>query len=244
MTKPILEAENLTIGYNDTPVVENISFSATQGSVTAIIGPNGSGKTTLLKGLMGLLPPRSGRVCVFGEAPKAVRRRVGYVPQRFDFDRSIPITVMEFLHVSAPHVGASMVRERLTHLGAGGLEKALLHTLSGGQLQRVLIVRALLHDPAILYLDEPASGIDVGGEKTFYDLIAHVREEHKMTIVMVSHEIDVVYRFADQVVCINRTMVCHGAPMQALTPEALQKLYGGPTALYPHNKGHNHGHAS
>jgi len=235
MPSTAIEVKNLTVSYNNDQVLEDISLSIPKGSIAVIIGPNGSGKTTLLKAMLGLVSATSGSVSVLGSTPDKVVGKVGYVPQRFDFDKTFPITVSEFLRFSCPTCSEEKFTEYLTHLEIKSMENALIGNLSGGQLQRVLIVRAMLHQPEILYLDEPASGIDIGGEKNFFQLISHIHKEHGTTIVMVSHEIDFVYSFADQVICVNRQLLCSGTPPQALTPEMLRKLYGKDITAYPHH---------
>ena len=234
----VIEAKNLSFIYEKEPILKDISFEITKGNIVAIVGPNGSGKTTLLKALLGFLAPQRGSITVFGKPPSQIREKVGYVPQHFEFDRSFPITVLEFLKVSCSGCSEEKIREYLSHLGVEGIPQERLGSLSGGQLQRVLVVRAMLHDPEILYLDEPASGIDVGGERDFYQLISHIHQDHGTTIIMVSHEIDVVYAFADQVICVNRKLVCSGVPTQVLTPEVLHELYGKDTTLYHHKEKH------
>ncbi|MBI4193189.1 MAG: metal ABC transporter ATP-binding protein [Candidatus Colwellbacteria bacterium] len=240
-TAPAISAANVSFSYDASPVLADVSFSIPAGSLAAIVGPNGSGKTTLLKILLGFLTPTGGEVRIAGTTPKGARGLVGYVPQRFGFDRNFPITVSEFLTVSCPSCTEEKIEENLTHLDVKGIAHRQLGTLSGGQLQRVLIVRAMLSDPAILYLDEPSSGIDIEGERSFFELISHLHTEHRATIVMVSHELHVVHRLADQVICINRSLICSGAPEAALTPETIARLYGGEVGLYRHDeKQHDH----
>ncbi|MBI4250372.1 metal ABC transporter ATP-binding protein [Candidatus Uhrbacteria bacterium] len=236
-SRAAITVNNLAFSYGDgTPILQNISCSIPSGSVAIIVGPNGSGKTTFLKALLGLIPPTSGSIEVLGLAPSEARPRVGYVPQRFAIDHTFPITVFEFLRFSHPAVPEERIDEYLEHLGMSAMRTARLGSLSGGQLQRTLVIRSVLHSPEILFLDEPASGIDIGGEQTFYDLILHLHKEHANTIVMVSHEIDIVARFADTVLCLNKTLVCHGAPIDVLTPQTLQQLYGKDVSLYQHQE--------
>lgn len=233
--KNIIEANNVFFSYEKAQVLKGITFDIAPQTITAIIGPNGSGKTTLLKLMMGLLQPTSGSMKVLGAFPAEVRRRMGYVPQQFDFDRFFPITVDEFLRISSPAKSKRRVNEYLKHLGVSHLRDRLLGSLSGGQLQRVLIVRAVLDDPEVLFLDEPSAGIDVEGEKTFLQLISHLKEEHHMTIVIISHEVNVVDEFADQVICVNQSLICSGAPEHVLTKKTLEELYARPVALYKHH---------
>lgn len=235
-----IEVNNLSFSYEKEPILQDVSFEIPKGGIAAIIGPNGSGKTTLLKILLGFFAPQKGRVLVFGKSPSKIREKVGYVPQRFAFDRSFPITVLEFLKMSCPSCLEKKIEEYLSHLGVQAIPQERLGSLSGGQLQRVLVVRAMLHDPEVLYLDEPAAGIDIGGEHDFYQMIRHIHQDHGTTVVMVSHEIDVVQGFASQVICVNRKLVCSGTPEQVLTPEVLRELYGREAAVYHHEEKYAH----
>lgn len=216
------------------PIVENVSVSIPRGSIAAVIGPNGCGKTTLLKIFLGLLSPRNGTVRILGKSPQQARGEVAYVPQRFTFDKTFPITVLEFLQLSHPHSTREKIEQYLTHLNIADTVHMKLGALSGGQLQRVLIGRATLGDPKILFLDEPAAGIDIAGEQTFYELVRHLHREHRCTVVMVSHELDVVANYADLVLCLNHRLVCQGRPAEVLTPRTLTQLYGKEAGLYRH----------
>jgi len=181
-----------------------------------------------------LLSPQRGKVSVLGRTPQQAREQVANVPQRFTFDKSFPITVLEFLQLSHPHCSQQKIAQYLGHLNISEALHMKLGSLSGGQLQRVLIERSMLGDPKILFLDEPSAGIDIGGEQTFYKLVSHLHREHGSTVVMVSHELDVVANYADQVLCLNRRLVCQGKPEQVLTPETLKELYGNEAMLYRH----------
>jgi ABC-type Mn2+/Zn2+ transport system ATPase subunit len=173
-----VQAEGLWLSFgSDEPVLQDVSFSIPQESITAIIGPNGSGKTTLLKVLLGFLSPQKGKVWVLGKTPQQARREVAYVPQRFTFDKSFPITVLEFLQLSHPHCPKEKIAQYLGHLSIAETLQMKLGSLSGGQLQRVLIERSMLGDPKVLFLDEPAAGIDISGAQTFYELVLHLLKE-------------------------------------------------------------------
>ena len=230
----VLSVNNLSFQYqNDTPVIEGVSFSIPEKSTTILIGPNGSGKTTLLKMMIGLLNPTQGDISVFGKAPRQVRKRIGYVPQKLSFDQSFPITVFEFLNLERKPSRVEILNllqkvDMKSYIGSS------IGSLSGGQLQRVLIARSLLGSPDILFLDEPVSGIDIGGEQNFYDLIKSIQQEHNMTVIMVSHEVHVVSSIADNVICINKKMLCSGEPHLALKPDIIEQLYGDNVALYDH----------
>lgn len=233
----VIQAKNLTVRYGDHTVVDDVTFDIEKGDVVAIVGPNGSGKTTLLKALLGFVPFR-GEAHVFDVPPSDIRfiaSKVGYVPQRLDFDRSIPITVEELLtlyHHGGQHL--SIHKEQFETLGVTELLSKQIGVLSGGEFQRVLLALALINKPDVLFLDEPTAGVDVEGSGEIYDLVEKLRSRDDMTILMVSHDIDVVYRYADKVLCINHKLVCKGTPAQAITPETLEQLYGKHHSTFTH----------
>ena len=237
--KPTLCVRDVHVTYGHVKAVEHVSFHLMKGQAAAIIGPNGSGKTTLVRAILGLIPLQHGEVEILGTTPVEARNRIGYVPQRFSFDPDFPITVEEFMHLTRNrHVSPSKVLEKIKEVGlVPAILRKRLGRLSGGQLQRVLVASAILEDPDILFLDEPATGIDIVGEATFYDAIHHLKEEHGTTIVLVSHDIGVVSDFVDTVVCINRKMMCAGPPKTALTDVKLQELFGHHATYYGH-QGH------
>jgi ABC-type Mn2+/Zn2+ transport system ATPase subunit len=220
----ILEIKNLTVRYNDHVVLNELNFYVNVGEIVAIIGPNGSGKTTLLKAILGLTP-HTGEVRIFGKPLKLALDDIGYVPQRLDFDRSFPLTVKEFLGFLK--VARRPWREEvLEESGVNRFLDSRLGELSGGQLQRLLIAKAMLKEPRLLMLDEPTSGVDAAAEMTFFELIEHVNEEHAVTVMLISHEVQMVYKFATQILCLNKDLVCDGRPKDAITQEVLEKLYG------------------
>lgn len=248
---PAIAVANCTVALGGTTVLNDVSFHVGQGEIAALIGPNGSGKTTLLKTILGLIPPQSGEIRVFGKHLHAVRNLIGYVPQRFDFDRVFPITVGEFMDLARhPHCPKSRIVEKLKEVG---LPKrtidANLGALSGGQMQRVLIAQAILNNPSMLLLDEPSSGIDIAGEATFYEIIEHLNKRHDTTILLVSHDIAMVAGMVDSVICVNKKLLCYGPPSSALTARQISELFG-PGRLYDHpthgdrhhNDGHRHDH--
>ncbi len=230
----VVELNNISFEYSkDISVIDNVSFSIPEKQTTMLIGPNGSGKTTLLKIMIGLLQPTSGTIRVFGKKPKDVRNEIGYVPQKLYFDTTFPLSVIEFLSFS-DNSSREKIMEALESVGATDLMSSRIGELSGGQLQRTLIARALLGAPKILFLDEPVSGIDIGGETDFYQLIKTIQDKHDITIIMVSHEVNVVSQIADQVICINKEMLCSGSPDTTLLPELIEQLYGKNVSLYKH----------
>ncbi len=226
MGSNILEVKNLSVVLDNQVVLKDISFRVGRGEALAIIGPNGAGKTVLLQALLGLLPFQ-------GEVNWQKGIRVGYVPQKFVADKSIPVSVKEFLLLRSSRFWFPERKfiEHLDHefnlfgLGQDILTKSM-GDLSGGQLQRVLISWAMLNHPDVLLLDEPTTGIDIGAEETIYNLMHRLQDERGTTVILISHDLNIVYRYAGQVLCINKKMICHGPPAQTLNPEELVKLYG------------------
>ncbi len=220
----MLTVNNLTVERSGQTVLDDVSFHIPAGAVTAIIGPNGSGKTTLLRAILGFVPS-TGSVEFDGKSVVENLGRIGYVPQRFSFDASFPITVREFVRLSHRSSRHS-VEKVLGEVGLPTTANQLLGRLSGGQIQRILIARAIMDEPALLLLDEATAGVDVAGERGFYDIIEHLSRVHNTTIVLVSHELSMIHEVATQVICLNRRVVWAGPPDQALKPEQLKKLWG------------------
>lgn len=211
-------------------VLSDVTFEIGRGEIAAVIGPNGSGKTTLIRAILGLIPLASGEVMVDTD-------QIGYLPQRFPLDPEFPITVREFLDLTRHRGERIALTSKLDEVG---LSASILHkrlgSLSGGQLQRVLIAQATLHNPPLLILDEPSTGIDIVGEKQFYDLIRSQRDHHGTTIILVSHDLSVIASVVDQIVCVNKRLICFGPPKKALTEETISELYGGAEkSIYHHH---------
>ncbi len=222
----ILNVDNLSIRLDHETILNGISFDVKQGEALAIIGPNGAGKTVLFRALLGLVAYR-GTI----EWKKGVR--IGYVPQKFFVDKSFPITVREFFLLKSR--GFWMPKPAfLSHLehelSLVGLAKDILikpvNELSGGQLQRILISWAMLNHPDVLLFDEPTAGIDVGAEETIYTILHKLQNDRGTTVLLISHDLNIVYRYADKVLCVNKTMICHGKPKDILNPEELVRIYG------------------
>ncbi|MBI1977500.1 MAG: metal ABC transporter ATP-binding protein [Candidatus Omnitrophica bacterium] len=225
MDKSMVQVKHLSVKYNGKAVLNDINFSIAKGEIVALVGPNGSGKTTLIRAILGLIP-YEGEILVDRAPIRSSLERIGYVPQQFDFDKSIPLTVGEFLRLAFKRVADRKVKRALLEVDMKRHEEALLGSLSGGEFQRVLIARALLNDPAILFLDEAISEVDLAGAKGFYEIVSHLNQVHQTTVVLVSHEINMVYQFAHQIICLNRDLICMGKPKEAITKEVLEKLYG------------------
>ena len=237
---PALEVSGVTVRFEGQalPAVEDISFTLEEGQIAILIGPNASGKSTLLRAILGLVP-HQGEIRVLGRPVGEAYREIGYVPQRLTFDLSLPLTTREAILMPLLRLrGAEAEQAFRDAVEPMGLDAALdrpLGTLSGGQLKRALIARAMITRPRLLLLDEPEAGVDVAGEQTLYQLLDALVVGRRLTALICSHELDVVFRYAHQVLCINRRLMCSGPPGEILTPETLGRLYGPATALYHHH---------
>jgi zinc transport system ATP-binding protein len=230
----ILEVKDLTVRFAGCLALDRVSFTIEKEAIVAVIGPNGSGKTTLLKAILGLVPSQ-GEVRLFSHPLRQVLAQVGYVPQRFAFDASFPLTVEEFINLTCRTPERLPAHGVLDEVGMGEFKGKLIGELSGGELQRVLLAHAMLHRPRILFLDEAISGIDIEGQSDFYSTIQRLNHDHGVTVIMVSHEINMVYKFTDRIICLNRDLVSHGETRATLTPEVLKKLYGDNADLKDHD---------
>ncbi|MEJ2182869.1 MAG: metal ABC transporter ATP-binding protein [Nitrospirota bacterium] len=222
----ILKVQDLNVELDHRRVIEHLSFTVKRGDIVTILGPNGAGKTVLLKCLLGLLP-------YAGEISWEKGIKTGYVPQRLPFIRDIPLSVMDFFALKK--VSEEEVRDIVSAVGFS--EEFIgrkIGDLSSGQFQRILIAWGLVGNPQVLLFDEPTTGIDISGEETIYNLLAKLREERHLTVLLVTHDLSVVYQFSNQVICLSRKATCHGPPRKVLTPESLQDLYGGEVKYYQH----------
>lgn len=232
--------EDVWFSYGSRVVLEAVDFDVPPGSFLGVLGPNGSGKTTLLKLILGLLVPDRGRVRVLGLPPRAARGRVGYVPQYARFDADFPIMVLDA--VLAARLGRSRAwgppsaadreaaERALEQVSMEGFAERPIGELSGGELQRVLVARALAVEPEILLLDEPTSSVDPRVGRTLYELLEQLGPD--MTRILVSHDVGVLHRHVDSVACVNRRVWYHGD--STLTPELIEEAYGEPMDLVEH----------
>ncbi len=240
MNTPFIQVTDVSKNFGDFVALDAISLTIKKGEIVALVGPNGSGKSTLAALLVGLDTPSSGSITLDGQSPKAFMSNIAYVPQRFFVDRTLPITVREFLLLSCHDAKQHNLAKALERVGLLGMEEKNLGVLSGGQLQRLLVARALLHKKELLILDEPTSGIDVGGEEELYELLHRLNHEDGTTIIVISHELDFVYEHATTVICLNRQLLCSGKPKKVLTADIIEKMYGGHVRHYAHGCSHTH----
>lgn len=233
----LIEALGLSVERSGRQVLSHVDFAIQPGEIVTVVGPNGSGKSTLLKALIGAVPMAQGVV------KRKQGLRVGYVPQKLDVDPSLPMTVGRFLDL--PVKVAAIERKRaLKEAGAESLEGRQLADLSGGQFQRVLLARALLNTPDVLFLDEPTTALDQPGSAAFYRLIERVRDQLGCAVLMISHELHVVMSASDRVICMNGHICCEGLPEVVAQAEEYRALFGtgtqGALALYRHEHSHSH----
>ena len=242
---PVVDVQNLTVVRGKYPAVESVSFQIFPGSNTAIIGPNGAGKSTLIQAILGLIPYRSGYIEILGRQIKDLGKhwqKIGYIPQKLPFDRSFPLTVTELVSLGWPQRGLMKSREKLM-----AVEKALIQvnlqnhakqpigSLSGGELKRVLLAYCLVQHRQLLILDEVMAGVDPTGEIEFAELLANLHNKKAFSILQVSHDLDMVSRYCDQVICMNRRLLCQGKPNVALDEDNLSEIYGESLTRYFHH---------
>ena len=240
-TAKVVEFDDVSFSYGSVPVLENVSFTIDRSEFFGLIGPNAGGKSTLLKLMLGLLKPDGGEIRLFGENPATARKRVGYVPQHPTFSRRFPISAVEVVLLGLlgmdRDLGGFHARDRKKAMDAmdaaeiADIAGRSINTLSGGQLQRVLIARALVCDPELLILDEPTANVDLRAEE---DIFALLREySAHMTIVVVSHDVAFISGYVGRVGCLNRTLVCHETA--DISGRTIEELYGSPVKMIHHS---------
>ena len=234
MPNPLLSVRNLRVAFGRRVVIPDLSFDLDSGDCLSVIGPNGAGKTVLLRALLKLIP-YEGEICWSAAV------RLGYVPQRVAADRQLPMSVEDLLAAKARLLGLPG-GEVADVLGAVGLGPETVQSglaiLSGGQLQKALIAFALLGQPNVLLFDEPTASLDELSEEHVYELIQSLKEQRGITVILVSHDLSVVYRHANKVLCLSKGEPCMGPPREILTPERLEELYAAPAKYYRHIEEH------
>jgi len=225
----------LTIKLGDFTAIADISFSASVGDFVSILGPNGSGKSTLLKAILGLMPPTTGKIQLFGKEPKQIPPEwIGYIPQVKTLDRSFPATSCDlvasgFLRRWPAGIQTcthEIISEMLELVGASHLSHKPIGWLSGGELQRVYLARALVRKPRLLILDEPATGIDIVGEDDMYRILENCLAEDEITVLMVTHDWLVARHHASHALLLDRRMIAYGTPEEALTDDNIHRTFG------------------
>jgi zinc transport system ATP-binding protein len=233
----LISARGLEVMRSGRSILQGIDIDIRPREIVTLIGPNGAGKTTLVRTLLGLERPNGGRIM---RKPDLV---IGYAPQRFDVDRTIPLTVARFVTL-AQHASVEDVERMLAQVGAEALMDRQLADLSGGELQRVILARALMRSPNLLVLDEPVRGVDFAGEAELYTLIGRLRTNNGFGVLLVSHDLHVVMAQSDRVICLNRHVCCSGVPQSVAQHPEYARLFGPQAArafgLYHHHHDHRH----
>ncbi len=240
----VVEISGLSYAYSGSLVLDGISFSIGEGDLLGMIGPNGAGKTTLFSCMLGLLGGYAGTIKIFGEDIKKdskALKSIGYIPQKKTIDQNFPATVEEVVSfgITSGRVSTEKIASALDTVGLLAQKDRRVGELSGGQQQRVLIAKALVNDPKLLILDEPATGVDLETQNRFYALLKKLNQEKKITIIWASHDLDAVNRIASSVACINRSMFFHGATHEFFENSDLLKAYSE-SSMQAHMHLHDH----
>lgn len=237
MTDALLSLEKLSVRVGRRNIIDQINLDLQAGEIVTLIGPNGAGKTTLVRAILGLIKPSSGKI------KKRPGLRIGYMPQRLHLEQTIPLTVKRFLKMTK-RASNSDIDSALQKVGAQHTADRPIQGISGGELQRILLARALLRKPHLLVLDEPAQGVDVAGQAELYRLISSLRDELGCAVLMVSHDLHLVMSSTDRVICMNHHICCSGHPEQVSNDPAYLELFGQQVsdelALYAHHHDHRH----
>lgn len=240
MKPPLITLENVSVKFNDQTVIDRVSLSLSQGEIVTVIGPNGAGKSTLVKLIVGLLAPSAGSL-----SASQPNLRIGYMPQSISLNPYMPVKVSRFLSLVGPKKPSASERiDALALVGVQHLSEQPVSQLSGGEFQRVLLARAILHKPQLLVLDEPLQGVDINGQVELYQLIATLRMQLGCAVLMVSHDLHLVMAQTDTVVCLNGHICCHGQPEKVSQHPEYLKLFGKQAAeniaVYTHQHDHHH----
>lgn len=233
----LISAHNITLSIQDKLILDAISIDIHPAEIVTLIGPNGAGKSSLIKCLLGIMPVTRGNVS------RQENLRIGYMPQKLHIDESFPITVSGFLSLAGAYK-KTRILDTLTRLDVAHLANAPLQKVSGGELQRVLLGRALLRKPQLLVLDEPTQGVDISGQQELFALLSTIRKEENTAILLVSHDLHLVMSSTDRVFCLNQHICCSGHPESVSSDPAYLQLFGVKDgkdfAIYEHHHDHHH----
>jgi zinc transport system ATP-binding protein len=256
MAELVLEVQDLRVSRDGIPVVEGVSFQLPAESDTALVGPNGAGKSTLVAALLGLLPRQSGEVRLLGQPlgpqgqwPRAIRSQLAYLPQSLVVRGRFPLTVEDFVGFGFDPAGPrwpwrggahrrTAINRALERADCAHLGDRLISELSGGQWKRVQLAFCLVRPRRLLVLDEAQAGLDAPSSERFQQLLLSLRRQEGWTVLQVSHDLEMVRRSCDQVLCLNRQLRCSGSPEHALSPQRLAELYGPGYVAYRHHHRH------
>lgn len=237
MPTSLITLNNVSVIFGERNVLDNVSFSLYKNKITTLIGPNGAGKSTLVKTVVGLISP------TLGQIERTPHLKIGYVPQKLRLNENLPLKVDRFLKLS-PGATCASIDDALTLVGAKALKNANMHTLSGGETQRILLASAVLKKPDLLVLDEPVQGVDVSGQVELYALIGRLKDSLQCGILMVSHDLHLVMAKTDEVICLQHHICCSGEPQSIHSHPEFVALFGlresQQLALYHHQHNHQH----
>ena len=236
MSDALIRLDGVGVRFAGHAVLEDVQLALAPGEIVTLIGPNGAGKTTLVRVVLGLLQPHDGKVW------RRDKLRIGYMPQKLHVEPTLPLSVLRFLRL-VPGVDRGRALGALGEVGAAQVIDSPLQKISGGELQRVLLARALLRQPELLVLDEPVQGVDVAGQAELYRLIGRLRQRYGCGVLMVSHDLHLVMSATDRVICLNRHVCCSGHPDHVSGDPAFRELFGNDAralAIYHHQHDHAH----
>ncbi|HBS27703.1 MAG TPA: ABC transporter [Gammaproteobacteria bacterium] len=236
----VIQLKDVTFSYGNLPAVKHVSLDIIEGEFLGLVGPNAGGKSTLLKLMLGLLSPQRGKIRVMGKSTSRGSKMIGYVPQYPSFPRDFPITVERTVMLGRLGTGSlfggftrndkMLAHQALVEVEAESLADRQIGALSGGQLQRVLLARALVSEPKILILDEPTANMDLRHESDIFDLLKMLNQ--RMTVIVVSHDIAFISSYVDRVACLNQTLVCHHT--DKIDGDLVGELYGDHISMVSH----------
>ena len=233
----IAKLENISLALNRQTILSGINLELAKGKITTLIGPNGGGKTSIARILLGILKPTSGKVV------KKSSLKIGYMPQKIEIDRTIPLTAKDFIQLSTHAVKFDKTfKDLASRLNVEKILERQIHDLSGGQMQKILFLRALINHPELLVLDEPTQYMDIAGTQDFYQIIDEVRKASNCAILLISHDLHAVMQKTDLVFCVNHHVCCHGTPESVNQHPEYLSLFGnkGALAIYQHHHDHQH----
>ena len=237
ITDALIELNNIGMKRGDEVILERINLTVSRNEIVTLIGPNGAGKSMLIKIALKLIKPDQGSVVA------AKNLNIGYVPQAVNLDESLPVSVQRFLEISGTKNRIALM-DALRHVGAEKLLGKSLRDISGGEMRRVVLARALLNEPDLLILDEPTSGVDISGQTALYALIQWIRDTFHCGVLLVSHNLHIVMAATDRVVCLNRHLCCSGTPQDVQQHPEFVSLFGhgdaGELGIYRHRHDHEH----
>lgn len=238
MPDALLSLTDIHLQRDGRRVLDGVTLRLDAGKILTLIGPNGAGKTCLVRIALGLLQADS------GTRNSKAGLRIGYMPQKLGLNEALPLDVQRFLHLAKPGLKTSALEQTLNDVGADHVMNTPVARLSGGELQRVLLARALLREPELLVLDEPAQGVDISGQEELYALITKVRNQLGCGVLMVSHDLHLVMAATDHVLCLNRHVCCEGHPESVSAHPEYLRLFGAQgvknVAVYNHHHDHHH----